>query len=102
MKISAQFGMWFSLAFAVLCLYIAFDGFSSLASLTDETQRADSRGFAYFWLFLGMVSVAWCPHEGQVSGDSSCIDFNWIRTPPNSTWDTKVKCARCSSVSSCI
>jgi len=58
MKISAQFGMWFSLVFAVLCLYIAFDGLSSLASLTDETQRADSRGFAYFWLFLGMVSVA--------------------------------------------
>ena len=57
MKISAQFGMWFSLVFAVLCLYIAFDGLSSLASLTDETQRADSRGFAYFWLFLGMVSV---------------------------------------------
>ena len=55
MKISAQFGMWFSLVFAVLCLYIAFDGLSSLASLTDETQRADSRGFAYFWLFLGMV-----------------------------------------------
>ena len=53
MKISAQFGMWFSLAFAVLCLYIAFDGFSSLASLTDETQRADSRGFAYFWLSDG-------------------------------------------------
>ena len=45
MKISAQFGMWFSLVFAVLCLYIAFDGLSSLASLTDETQRADSRGF---------------------------------------------------------
>ena len=58
MKISAQFGMWFSLVFAVLCLYIAFDGLSSLASLTDETQRSDGRGFAYFWLFLGMVSVA--------------------------------------------
>ena len=58
MKISAQFGMWFSLVFAVLCLYIAFDGLSSLASLTDETQRADSRGFAYFWLFLGAIAVA--------------------------------------------
>jgi hypothetical protein len=57
MKISAQFGMWSSLVFALFCLYIAFDGFVSIASLTDETQRADSRGFAYFWLFLGMVSV---------------------------------------------
>ena len=58
MKISAQFGMWFSLVFAVLCLCLALDVFSSLASLTVQTQRADSRGFAYFWLFLGMVSVA--------------------------------------------
>ena len=38
MKISAQFGMWLSLVFAVLCLYIAFDGFSSL----DVAHRRDA------------------------------------------------------------
>ena len=58
MKISAQFGMWSALVFALFCLYIAFDGFIHLASITDETRHADSRGFALFWLFLGGVSIA--------------------------------------------
>jgi len=58
MKITAQFGMWSSLVFAILCLGVAFDGFSHLDALTDETQRADGRGYAYFWLFLGMIAVA--------------------------------------------
>ena len=51
MKISAQFGMWSALVFALFCLYIALDGFINLASITDETRRADGRGFAFFWLF---------------------------------------------------
>lgn len=58
MKISAQFGMWSALVFALFCLYIALDGFINLASITDETRRADGRGFAFFWLFLGCVSIA--------------------------------------------
>ena len=58
MKISAELGMWSALVFALFCLYIAFDGFISLASITDETRRADGRGFAFFWLFLGGVSIA--------------------------------------------
>jgi hypothetical protein len=58
MKVTAQFGMVLSIVFALLCLYVAFDGFSHLDALTDETQRADGRGYAYFWLFLGMIAVA--------------------------------------------
>jgi hypothetical protein len=58
MKVTAQLGMWLSIAFALFCLYISFDGFSRLGALTDEVQRADSRGYAYFWLFLGMIAVA--------------------------------------------
>jgi len=58
MTISAQLGMWSALVFALFCLYIALDGFLSLASITDETRYADSRGFALFWLFLGGVSIA--------------------------------------------
>ena len=58
MKISAQFGMWSALVFALFCLYIAVDGFIHLGSITDETRHADSRGFALFWLFLGSVSIA--------------------------------------------
>jgi hypothetical protein len=58
MKVTAQFGMWSSIVFAVFCLYVSFDGFSHLSALTDEAQRADSRGYAYFWLFLAMIAVA--------------------------------------------
>lgn len=58
MKISAQFGMWSALVFALFCLYIAFDGFMNIASITDEARQADGRGYALFWLFLGGVSIA--------------------------------------------
>ena len=58
MKISAQFAMWTSAIFALLCLGVAFSGFSSLDAMTDEVARSDARGFAFFWLFLGAVAVA--------------------------------------------
>ena len=58
MKITAQWSFWLSLAFAAGCTVYALVGFSSIdASLTDA-QRADARGFAWFWLFLGGVGVA--------------------------------------------
>jgi hypothetical protein len=44
MKVTAQFGMVLSIVFAIFCLYVAFDGFSHLDALTDETQRHDRRG----------------------------------------------------------
>jgi hypothetical protein len=58
MKISAQFAMWTSAIFALLCLGVAFSGFSSLDAMTDEVARSDARGYAFFWLFLGAVAVA--------------------------------------------
>ena len=58
MKISAQFAMWTSAVFAALCLGIAFNGFSSLDAVADEVARSDARGFAFFWLFLGVVAIA--------------------------------------------
>ena len=58
MKITAQFAMWSSIVFALMCLWVAFDEFSNLDAVVDETARADGRGYAYFWLFLGMIAVA--------------------------------------------
>jgi len=58
MKISAQFSMWGSAVFAVFCFGYAFSGLSSLESMADEASRADARGFALFWLFLGLVGLA--------------------------------------------
>jgi hypothetical protein len=50
--------MWSSIVFALMCLWVAFDGFSNLDAVVDEAARADGRGYAYFWLFLGMIAVA--------------------------------------------
>ena len=58
MKISAQFSMWGSAVFAVFCLGYAFSGLSALDAMADEAARADARGFALFWLFLGVIGVA--------------------------------------------
>jgi len=58
MKISAQLALWTSGVFALVCLYIAWDGFSSLDTLTDAQTLSDARGFAWFWLFLAAIAVA--------------------------------------------
>jgi hypothetical protein len=57
MKITAQFAMWSSIVFAAFCIGVALNGFSQLDTITDEATRADGRGYAFFWLFLGMIAV---------------------------------------------
>ena len=57
MKISAQFSMWGSAVFALFCLGYAFAGFSSIDGMADDAARADARGFALFWLFLGVIGI---------------------------------------------
>ena len=57
MKISAQFSMWASVVFALACFGVAFNGLSEIDAV-DAAVRADARGYAYFWLFLGAVAVA--------------------------------------------
>ncbi len=58
MKLSAQLMFWLSLAFAALCLAYAFFGFSSIdATMSDDVQDA-SRGYAWFWTFLGAIGIA--------------------------------------------
>lgn len=71
MKISAQFAFWASLVFAVVCVAYAGFGFSSIdASMSDEVRDA-SRGYAWFWLFLGTVAsvtaaISWLMLRGKL------------------------------------
>jgi len=44
--------------FAAICFAVAISGFVSLGDVADPVQRADGRGFAWFWTFLGGVAVA--------------------------------------------
>lgn len=57
MKISANLGALFSIAFAIVCLGFAITGFTSLGDITDPVQASDARGFAWFWSFLAAVGV---------------------------------------------
>jgi len=44
--------------FAAICFAVAINGFVSLGDVADPAQRADGRGFALFWAFLGGVALA--------------------------------------------
>ena len=57
MKISAQLTVIIATIFAIICFSVAYTGFSALDSITDPAILADSKGFAWFWAFLGFVSV---------------------------------------------
>jgi hypothetical protein len=58
MKISAKMSVILAAIFAIICFGVAITGFSSVGEIADPVQRADGWGFAWFWAFLGFVSVA--------------------------------------------
>jgi len=43
--------------FAGICLAVAITGFTSLGDITDPTEAADAKGFAWFWAFLASVAI---------------------------------------------
>ena len=57
MKISARAAAILAVVFSAICFFVAFTGFSSLGEIADPIQRADAKGFAWFWTFLGTVGV---------------------------------------------
>jgi hypothetical protein len=57
LKISAQMTVMMSAIFALVCFGVAITGFLSLGDITDATQTADAKGFAWFWAFLGCVAT---------------------------------------------
>jgi hypothetical protein len=50
--------MVLAVVMAIACFTVAITGFTSLGEITDAKQAADSRGFAWFWTFLGVIAVA--------------------------------------------
>jgi len=62
--------------FAAVCFGVAIQGFTSLGGITDPTELADARGFAWFWTFLGGVASAfgllawWMSHRIQEGEDA--------------------------------
>lgn len=43
--------------FAAICLAVAITGFTSLGDITNPTEAADAKGFAWFWTFLASVAI---------------------------------------------
>ena len=58
MKVTAQFALWASIVFALICLGVAVSVLSQVDATTEAAARSDARGFAFFWLFLGAVASA--------------------------------------------
>ena len=57
MKITAHLSLWFSLAFAILCIAYGLVGFNSVDGDATATLREDANGYVMFWLFLGGVGL---------------------------------------------
>ncbi len=53
-----QMNVVIAAVFAAICVDVAITGFAFLGDIADPVQRSDGRGFAWFWTFLGIVSVA--------------------------------------------
>ena len=58
MKFSLRATTIVAAIFAAICLSVAITGFASLSDITDPTQMADAKGFAWFWTFLASVAIA--------------------------------------------
>ena len=57
MKLSINATIITAAIFAAVCLAFAISGFTSLGNLTDPTEIADAKGFAWFWTFLASVAI---------------------------------------------
>ena len=57
MKLSMQMTMVAAAIFGSVCLAIAIQGFLEIGDMTDPVLAADARGYAWFWAFLGAVSL---------------------------------------------
>lgn len=71
MKISAAIAVWLCGGFSLVCLTVAYKGFSALDTLTDAAEREASLGYAWYWTFLGVVAVvfgvlSWMVKKGKL------------------------------------
>lgn len=71
MRISAAVAMWGCVVFALLCLGVAYQGFSAIQTMTDSAERELSLGYAWFWTFLFAVALvfgvlSWMIKAGKI------------------------------------
>jgi len=57
LKVTAKVSIVLAAIFAAICFGVALTGFSSLGEIADPVQRADAKGFAWFWAFLGFIGI---------------------------------------------
>jgi hypothetical protein len=70
MRISAQLAVWLCAAFALVCLGFALQGFLALPTTTDPQERDLVSGYAWYWMFLGVVAtvfgvLSWLVKQGK-------------------------------------
>lgn len=58
MKVSVQFTVFMAALFAIVCFSVAATGFAALGEIADPAIASDARGYAWFWMFLGLIAVA--------------------------------------------
>ena len=58
MKFTLKATMIVAALFALACLIAAVMGFNALSEIPDPVQAADTKGYAWFWMFLAMVGAA--------------------------------------------
>jgi hypothetical protein len=71
MRVSAVVAMWGSVVFALICLGVAYQGFTAAQTLTDSAERELSLGYAWFWTFLFAVAavfgvLSWMIKTGKI------------------------------------
>ena len=67
--------MWLAIAFAAVCIAYSLVAFNSIDADASAALRDDSRGYAWFWMFLGGIGLAcaagswWLLREGAHAPD---------------------------------
>jgi hypothetical protein len=71
LKVSAHFAFWGGIVFAVACGAYGVYGLAMLDASMTDVERADGRGFAIFFLFMGaigatMALISWLMLRGKI------------------------------------
>jgi hypothetical protein len=57
MKFTMKMSIVACAIFSLACLGVAINGFISLGDVSDPVQRADSWGYAWYWMFLALIAA---------------------------------------------
>jgi hypothetical protein len=57
MKLTAQMASVLALVFGLICVGVGLHGLWQVRDIVDAAERSDAQGFAWFWIFLGVVGL---------------------------------------------